>query len=123
MGVLNMASDRIHIRDLVVECIIGINPEERVTPQQVSINVTMECDLSRGAATDRIEDTVDYKVINKGIIALVRDSKFQLIETMAEKIAETCLGNSDVQSVTVSVDKPGALRHARSVAVEITRGR
>ncbi len=116
-----MPGDKIHVRDLVIECIIGINPEERVTPQQVAINVSMECDLSRGAAADRIEDTVDYKVINKRIIALVRDSKFQLIETMAEKIAETCLENPDVRSVSVTVDKPGALRHARSVAVEITR--
>ena len=113
--------DKIHIRDLSLRCIIGIYPEERRELQDVLINITMECDLSGASKTDAIDDTVDYKSINKEIIRLVEASEYNLIETMAEKIAEICLSRDGVQRAIVTVDKPGALRFARSVAVEFDR--
>lgn len=114
--------DCIYIRDLSLRCIIGIFPEERNNKQDVIINATLFCNShAEAAASDDIKDAVDYKSITKQIIDLVEPSEFQLIETMAERIADICLGHTKVLRVTVSVDKPHALRFARSVAVEINR--
>lgn len=118
-----MTTNRIHIRDLTLRCIIGAFPEERKARQDVLINIVMECDFGRAAATDSLDDTVNYKTLNKKIVAMVEESQFHLIETMAERIAEICLGAQGVHRVWVTVDKPGALRFARSVAVEVERER
>jgi FolB domain-containing protein len=115
--------DRIHIRDLTARCIIGINDWEREKKQEVVINVTLHADLSRAGASDRIDDTVDYKDLRNRILSAVETSEYFLIERMAEAIAELCLMDPRVERVDVSADKPGALRFARSVAVEITRTR
>ena len=112
---------RIHIRDLALRCIIGIFPEEREKLQDVMINVIMECDIPNAGRSDRIEDTVDYKSINKEIIRMVEDSAFNLMEPMGGAIAVICLKRDRVREVRVIVDKPGALRFARSVAVEVYR--
>lgn len=120
---MSKALDRIYIRDLRLRCIVGIYPEERTNKQDVLINVTMWCDLRRAAETDQIEDTVNYKFVKKGIAALVEGSDYLLIERMAGAIADLCLKEAGVEQVQVTVDKPGALRFARSVAVEITRSR
>ena len=114
--------DRIHIRDLAVECVIGVNPEERLKKQLVVINVTLHADLSRACASDRLADTIDYKAIKVAVLREVEQSQFHLIERLAERIAEIALG-FPVARVDVSVDKPGALRFARSVAVEISRAK
>jgi len=117
--------DRIYIRDLALRCIIGIFDFERDNKQDVVINVTLDCEpFTAAAASDSIEDAVDYKSLTKQIINFVEPSEFGLIETMADGIANICLGHSDkVQRATVCVDKPGALRFARSVAVEVVRSR
>ena len=115
-------SDRIYIRDLALRTIIGIFPEERVKRQDVIVNVIMEV-LSHApaAASDDIGDATDYKNITKELIDHVEASSYNLIETLAERCAEICLAAPAVQQVTVTIDKPGALRFARSVAVEIER--
>jgi D-erythro-7,8-dihydroneopterin triphosphate epimerase len=113
--------DKIYIHDLMLRCIIGIYPQERSEKQDVVVNVAMECDLARAGQTDRIEDTVDYESIKKEIIRLVEGSSFNLIEKLAAEVAQVCLAAAGVRRVTVTVDKPGALRFTRSVAVEITR--
>lgn len=115
--------DRIRIQDLLTRCIVGIYPEERREKQDVIINITLFADLSRAGRTDRIEDTVDYKSVKKAVLAHVEQSTCFLLEKLAEDIAAICLAAPNVLRVTVSVDKPGALRFARSVAVEITRER
>jgi len=120
---LENALDRIHIRDLTARCIIGINDWEREKKQDVVINVTLHVDLSRAGASDRIEDTVDYKDLRNRIMSAVEESEYFLIERMVEAIADLCLTDPRIQRVDVSVDKPGALRFARSVGVEITRTR
>lgn len=117
-------TDRIYIRDLALRCIIGIYPEEREKRQDVLLNVVMDVDSHAAAAqSDDIADAVDYKTITKQLISLVENSDYQLIETMAERCAEICLEPAKVQQVTVTIDKPGALRFARSVAVQVTRQR
>lgn len=113
--------DRIFIRDLALRCIIGIFPEERREKQDVVINVEMHCDLHKAGKSDDLKDTVDYKSIKKSILRLVEASHFQLIESLAEKIAAIALGEDKVQQVVVTIDKPGALRFAKASAVEITR--
>ena len=116
--------DKIYIRDLLLRCIIGIYPEEREKKQDVIINVELCCDsFLKAAQSDAIEDAVNYKTITKEIIKLVEQSDYFLIERLAEEISAICLADSRVQTANVSIDKPGALRFARSVAVEISRSR
>ncbi len=115
--------DQIHIRDLLLRCIVGIFPEEREKPQDIVLNITMHADLRAACQSDRIEDTVDYKGIKQSVSSMVTESSFFLIERLAESVARICLDASGVRRVDVTVDKPGALRFARSVAVEIHRER
>ena len=115
--------DHILIREIEVECIIGILPRERTTKQRVLIDIDLSVDLSRAAASDDIADTVDYKELKNRIVTMVEESQFLLIERLAHQIAEICLQESLVERVSVTLDKPDALTSARSVAVSITRGR
>lgn len=116
-----MSLDRIYVRDLNLRCIIGIYPDERKDRQDVVVNLMLEGDFAKASRTDSIDDTANYKTITKSIIRLVESSEFYLVETLAEKIAAVCLDDPMVHRATVTLDKPGALRFARSVAVEITR--
>jgi dihydroneopterin aldolase/D-erythro-7,8-dihydroneopterin triphosphate epimerase len=113
--------DKIFIRDLALRCIIGIFPEERREKQDIVINIEMHADLRKAGRSDDLNDTVDYKAIKKAILKLVENSGFQLIESLAESIADIALANAKVQQVVVTIDKPGALRFAKASAVEITR--
>jgi dihydroneopterin aldolase/D-erythro-7,8-dihydroneopterin triphosphate epimerase len=113
--------DRIFIRDLLQRCVIGIYDEERREKQDVVINITLHADLRRAGQSDAINDTVDYKTIEKQVIAMVDGSAFLLVERLAERIAEIGLENPRVRRADVSVAKPGALRFARTVEVAITR--
>lgn len=115
--------DRIFIRDLALRCIIGLYPEEREKQQDVIINVVMETDLRAAGKSDDLNNTVDYKTIKQNILEFVENSSFNLIESLAEGTAAICLADSKVQSATVTIDKPGALRFCKSVAVEVTRTR
>ena len=115
--------DRIHIRDLLVRCILGVYPDERREKQDVIVNITLYADLRKACLSDDIEDTVDYKTIKKRTLKMVQQSEYFLVERLAERIAELALESPVVQRVDVAVDKPGALRFARSVAGEITRAR
>jgi FolB domain-containing protein len=115
--------DRILISDLTVRCIIGVNEEERRKRQDVVINLAIYADLRKAGQSDQFQDTVDYRAIKKRIVSMVENSRYYLVEAMAEAIAKICLDHPAVIKVQVRVDKPGALRFARSVGVEITRER
>jgi FolB domain-containing protein len=115
--------EKIYIRDLALRCIIGVYPEERRAKQDVIINITLSGDFSAAAKTDDIADAVDYKAMKLKIVELVESSSFQLLETLADRIIAICLAHPNVQEATVCVDKPGALRFARSVGYEITRSK
>lgn len=116
-------SDLIHIDDLHVRTIIGINPDERINRQDVFISLTLETDTRAAARSDDINDAVNYRTLTKDVFDLVEASEFLLVERMAQQIADVCLRDDRVTAVRVRVDKPGALRFARSVAVEIERER
>lgn len=115
--------DRILITDLLLRCIIGVNDDERREKQDVVINVVLWADLRAAGRSDRMEDTVDYRAIKKRIVALVEASSYCLVEALASAIADACLADTRVQQAQVRVEKPAALRYARTVGVEITRGR
>lgn len=121
MPLLAKKLDRIYIRDLSVRCIVGINPDERVNKQDIVINLTLHADLRKAGQSDRLADTVDYKAVKRKVLALVEGSSFLLLERLAEAIAEACLAQAGVRRVRVLVEKPAALRFARTVGVEIVR--
>jgi D-erythro-7,8-dihydroneopterin triphosphate epimerase len=112
-------TDQIQIKDLHLRTIIGINEEERRDRQDVLINIVLYADTQAAGASDDIDDAVNYRTITKRIIKLVEESQFYLVEKMAAEIAAICLEDPRVEEVSVRVEKPGALRFARSVGVEI----
>ncbi len=115
--------DRILIRDLAARCVIGLSPEERREKQDVLVSLALSTDLRGPGRSDRVDDAIDYRAVKKRILALVERSQYQLLEALAEAIAAACLEDARIAEIQVTVDKPGALRFARSVAVEILRTR
>jgi len=118
-----MAGDRFLIEGLCARCIIGVNRDERTEKQDVVIDMDLYTDMRTPGRTDDINDAVNYREVKKKVLRLVEGSSFYLIEAMAEAIAKLCLEDPAVEKVRVRVDKPLALRFARTVGVEITRGR
>jgi len=115
--------DCIHIRDLKFRCIVGINEDERIEKQDVVANVTLWADLKQACLSDNIDDTVDYKTLKKRILDMAESSQFLLVEALTQAIANLCLNDVRIQQVKVCVEKPTALRFARTVGVEIVRAR
>ena len=115
--------DRIFIRDLAIRCIVGIDEQERREKQDVLVHITMHVDLRRAGRTDALEDTLDYRALKKRILEWAGQSQFHLVEALAQSIADECLRDQRVERVEVAVEKPGALRFARTVGVEIVRSR
>jgi FolB domain-containing protein len=113
--------DRIEIKDLLVRGILGVNDWEREKPQDILINVSIDTDLRSAGTSDKLDDTVNYRTISKKIIEHVEKSSRYTVEALATDVARLCLAVSGVQRVRVRVEKPGALRFARSVGVEIER--
>ena len=116
--------DKIEIKDLLVRGILGINPEERKNRQDILVNVTMWVDTRQAGISDAIEDAVNYKTITKAILAHVEGGAPMLVERLVAEIARIAVaGDERVQAVQVSVEKPTALRIARSVGITIYRSR
>lgn len=114
--------DRVFINDLRVATVIGVYDWERAIRQTVSIDVEMHSDVAKAAASDSIDDALDYKAVAKRLIAFVGQSDFQLVETLAERCAEIVLGEFDVSWLRLRIAKPGAVRGSREVGVVIERG-
>ena len=115
--------DRIIIEDLRLRCIVGVNPDERNQPRDVNLRITLCTDLRPAGSSDVLADTVDYSALHDDIRALVETSRFLLIERLAHEVARICLQRPGVERASVRLEKPGALRGARTVAVEIERTR
>jgi dihydroneopterin aldolase len=114
--------DIIFLHNLKVDTVIGIFDWERKIRQSVIIDLDMAFDISKAAASEDIEDTLNYKSVAKRIIAFVEAAEFQLVETLAERIAEIILSEFTVPWVRVRINKQGAVRYARDVGVIIERG-
>ena len=116
--------DQIYIKNLLVRGIVGINPDERTKAQDILVNVTMTADTATAAASDDIADAVNYRTVAKSIISHVENGDPLLVERLVAEIAQICFdADSRIERVSVSVDKPGALRFAESVGVSIARNR
>ncbi|CAK0755648.1 Dihydroneopterin aldolase [Gammaproteobacteria bacterium] len=114
--------DIVFLHDLRVETVIGIFDWERQIKQAVIIDLDMAADIGRSAASDCIDDTLDYKAVAKRLIAFVEGSDFKLVETLAERIAAILLTEFRIPWVRVRVNKQGAVRGAKDVGVIIERG-
>lgn len=114
--------DKIVIKNLLLRGIIGINPDERINKQDILINLVLEVDIRPAAASDAIADAVNYKSITKRIIQHVEESSNFLVEKLVTDIARLVLTEFEgVHKALVRVEKPGALRFADSVGIEIER--
>lgn len=121
---MNPSLDRIIIRDLLARGIIGINPEERKNRQDILVNVIMWADTRAAAAGDDIDEAVNYRTVAKAIINHIENSEPLLVERLAADLVKLCFEtNPRVQAVELTVEKPGAVRFARSVGVTIRRKR
>ena len=123
MPATQQAQDIIFLSDLRVQTVICIWDWERAIKQTVAIDLEMATDIRKAAASDSIEDTLDYKNVAKRIIEFVEQSSFQLVETMAERIAGIVTDEFGVPWVRVRLSKPGAIRGSREVGILIERTR
>jgi dihydroneopterin aldolase len=114
--------DTIFLNELKVDTVIGIWEWERKIRQTVVIDLEMSADIRKAAESDSVDDTLNYKSVAKRVKQFVTDSNFQLVETLAEKIAGIIRDEFDVAWVRVRVNKPGAIRGSRDVGVLIERG-
>lgn len=114
--------DIIFLRELTIETVIGIYDWERKIKQAVVLDLEMATDIKKAADTDHIDDTLDYKSVAKRIIEFVEDSSFQLVETLAEKVAEIVLTEFNVPWLKLTLNKAGAITGAEGVGVMIERG-
>jgi len=115
--------DKIFIRALKTEAIIGIFDWERQVKQTVLLDIEMRADIRKAALTDSIADTLNYKGVAKRVLAFVQASQFHLVETLAESVAMLILEEFSVASVGIVLSKPGAVRSSRDVGVAIERDR
>lgn len=113
--------DKILVKDLLLRGIIGLNQWEREKKQDILINLTLFTDMRTAGASDDAADALNYRAITKAIIAYVEASEHYLVEAMATAIARLCVVDYGAARAIVRVEKPGALRFARSVGVEIER--
>ena len=114
-------SDLVYLRELRLAAVIGIYEWEQRVRQTISIDLEMAADFTSAAASDAIEDTLNYKAIAERLSSFVEESRFKLIETLAERAADMLLTEFGIRWLKLSVSKPGAVRGAREVGVVIER--
>lgn len=115
--------DKVIINNLLARGIIGVYDWEREKPQEILINITLMGDISKAGQTDEIEDSINYKTVAKGAQTLAENCRRMTVEALAHDIAAFCLETPGVMKVAVRVEKPGAVRFAESVGVEIERSK
>lgn len=115
--------DQVFIKDLLVRGIIGINDWEREKPQDILINIVIFTDLTKAGQTDDIAESVNYRTISKKAQARAETAQRLTVEALAADIADICFEEKGVMKVRVKVEKPNAVRFARSVGVEVERSR
>jgi len=114
-------TDTIFIRDLLVRGIIGLNDWERENKQDIIVNIEIPLDARQAGESDNMEDSINYRTLTKAVIAHVEGSEPYLVEALAHEIARIAIVGHGCNAVKVRVEKPGALRFARSVGVEVKR--
>ncbi|HTV78977.1 MAG TPA: dihydroneopterin aldolase [Steroidobacteraceae bacterium] len=120
---MNQTPDRIFLRELAVECIIGFLDWERLVKQTVYLDIEVPVDCRRAALTDDVAQTLDYKRLSKVVLAFVGASEFKLVETLADRTAKLILTEFEIPWVKLTINKRGAIRASRDVGVCIERTR
>jgi 7,8-dihydroneopterin aldolase/epimerase/oxygenase len=120
---MNQPSDRVFLRELAVECIIGFLDWERLVKQTVYLDIEVPVDCRLAAVSDDVAATLDYKRLSKVVIAFVAVSQFKLVETLADRTARHILQQFDIPWVKLTINKRGAIRASRDVGVAIERTR
>lgn len=118
-----MRAGIIRIQDLRVPTIVGIKEDERVNPQEVTINVQMETDMEECIRTDDITDAFNYRTLTKKIIREVGEAKHFLLEKLCQHVLNIVMEDARIIEASVEIDKPGALRFAKSVSVRLSAKR
>ena len=113
--------DTIFIRDLEVQTVIGTLPEERLAPQKLILNLEIFTDMTRAAMSDDLRDAVDYSRIEALVRTTAETSSFALLEALGGRLCEVVKTIPGVAGVRITIDKPGAARYARSIAVQMER--
>ena len=119
----NQATDRIFLRELAVECVIGFLDWERLVKQTDYLDIEVPVDCRRAALSDDVAHTLDYKRLSKVVLAFVGASEFKLVETLADRTAKLILTEFDIPWVKLTINKRGAIRASRDVGVSIERTR
>jgi 7,8-dihydroneopterin aldolase/epimerase/oxygenase len=117
------SGDRIFLRGLTAECVIGFIDWERRVKQTVVVDLELPVDCRQAAVTDDVTDTVDYKKVSKRVLAFIEASEFKLVETLAQRLAMLILEEFGIEWIRLSINKPGAIRNSRDVGVSIERTR
>jgi dihydroneopterin aldolase len=117
------SGDRIFLRGLTAECVIGFIDWERRVKQTVVVDLELPVDCRQAAVTDDVNDTVDYKKVSKRVLAFIEASEFKLVETLAQRLAMLILEEFALEWIRLSINKPGAIRNSRDVGVAIERSR
>ena len=113
----------VFIRDFMVECLIGVYEHEKCSPQRVRVNLDLAVDEGEHPIIDDILNVVSYETMANGILAIADEGHVNLVETLAERIADMCFDDQRVDSVRVRIEKLDILENAGSVGVEIERFR
>jgi dihydroneopterin aldolase len=117
------SGDRIFLRGLTAECVIGFIDWERRVKQTVVVDLELPVDCRHAALSDDVTDTVDYKKVSKRVLAFIEASEFKLVETLAQRLAMLILEEFAIEWIRLSINKPGAIRNSRDVGVSIERSR
>ncbi len=112
--------DKLIINDAKFMCFVGTQPEEIEAKQELNVYVEMDFDIRKSATSDDLIDTIDYRDVNHRI-EIILTNQHNLIETIAEKIAQDILNEFEIKKVLVRVNKPGSLKNAKCCSVEILR--
>lgn len=115
--------DKVIIKNLIARGIIGVNDWERKKPQEIKINLILYGDLRKAGDTDEVEDSINYRTVAKKAQHLAETCERLTVEALAADIMKICLDIKEVQRAKVRVEKPGAVRFAESVGVELDRSK
>ena len=113
--------DIIFLHGIKADCVVGVWEWEKQITQKIVVDIDVLADIAKSAATDELEDTLNYKAMAEQVIDMLESTHFQLIETMAEAVAQLILEGFDTTWVKVKINKGGAVKRVDNVGVQIER--
>ena len=114
--------DIIFLHGIEANCVVGVWEWEKQITQKIIVDIDVSAGIAASAATDELEDTLNYKALAESVIGMLEESRFQLIETMAEEVAKLVMKDFSVAWIKVRINKGGAVKNVRNVGVEVQRG-